>query len=85
MITIEREYASLKTLPYYDLKTKILSGESAEVEEPSSANINDVKKSFDVNESQARAIICSNNTSGFSLIQGYAANFSFSFIFSLFY
>lgn len=72
MITIEREYAALKATPYYNLKTNILTGEPAQAKEPDPDTIARLQKSLDVNESQARAISCSNNTSGFSLIQGYA-------------
>lgn len=80
MITIEREYSALKALEYYDLKNNILAGEPAVSGEQSMDSITKIQRVFDVNESQARAISCSNTTQGFSLIQGYDFFFFFASI-----
>lgn len=71
MTTIEREYSSLKALAYYNLKDKILAAEPSESSEPRNEILAQVIKAYNVNESQARAIVCSLNTDGVSLIQGY--------------
>lgn len=70
LTTIEREYCSLKGLPYYDLNTEILNASASEVVEPSVERVAKTVSTYKVNESQAKAIISSQNTNGFSLIQG---------------
>lgn len=70
MVTIEREYSSLKGLQYYDLGEAILQAKPSKAPEISDADTRLMLKVHNVNESQARAILGSYNTEGFSLIQG---------------
>lgn len=71
LTTIEREYCSLMALPYYDLQSEILGAIPSLVSQPSASAIANVVDTYGVNESQAKAIICTKTSSGFSLIQGY--------------
>lgn len=71
MTTIEREYCSLKGLPYYDLQSDVLNALPSSGEKPSSARIEKTVNNYNVNVSQAKAIISSLSSPGFSLIQGY--------------
>ena len=70
MVTIEREYTSLKGLQYYDLCDSILAAKPNEPVEISDAEAMKLLNIYDVNKSQAKAIIGSYNSEGFSLIQG---------------
>ncbi|QRG35868.1 hypothetical protein FDK38_000193 [Candidozyma auris] len=70
MITVEREYSSLKGLPYYDLCDDILSATPAEPVNISDEEARSMSRGYDVNISQAKAILASARTEGFSLIQG---------------
>lgn len=70
MITVEREFTSLKGLPYYDLCDEILSGEPSKPVPVSDEEAKLMVKQNNVNISQAKAIIASAKTEGFSLIQG---------------
>lgn len=70
MTTIEREYCSLQGLPYYDLKSDILSATPSEVVEPPTDRVQRTVETYSVNESQAKAIVSSHYSRGFSLIQG---------------
>ncbi|CAN6621584.1 helicase Sen1p [Trichomonascus vanleenenianus] len=70
MTTIEREYASLKGLPYYDMVNSIIKAEPAKPTLVGSDKLVEAQRTFGVNESQAGAILSSINSRGFSLIQG---------------
>lgn len=70
MVTIEREYSSLKGLPYYDLSDAIFKGEPTKTLNISDEETNKMLALHQVNKSQARAIIGTSNSEGFSLIQG---------------
>lgn len=70
MITVEREYSSLKGLQYYDLLDEIVKGEAAKPMEISDDRARELCKMFNVNMSQAKAIAGSYLNEGFSLIQG---------------
>lgn len=70
MTTVEREYSSLKGLQYYDLCDKIVKAEPAVPLEISDARAKELCKTFNVNISQAKAIVGSHLNEGFSLIQG---------------
>lgn len=70
MITVEREYSSLRGLQYYDLCDDILSGKPTEAAPISDTEAEKVCRKLGVNMSQAKAIIGSNREEGFSLIQG---------------
>lgn len=71
MTTIEREFSSLKGLPFYDLGTAIYKAEPSKPVPVEESKIQQTMKMYNVNESQARAISSSISTKGFSLIQGY--------------
>lgn len=68
--TINREYAALTTAQYYDLIDQVLSATSASVSVPSEQRIKDAMRAHRLNEPQAKAILASLGTTGFSLIQG---------------
>lgn len=70
MVTIEREYLSLKGLQYYDLCDDILTALPAQPIKISKTLAESMCKKLGVNESQAAAIIGSSQSEGFSLIQG---------------
>lgn len=70
MTTVEREYSSLKGLQYYDLCDSIVKAEPAVPVEISDERASEICKSFNVNISQAKAILGSHMSEGFSLIQG---------------
>ncbi|RDW28065.1 AAA domain-domain-containing protein [Yarrowia lipolytica] len=70
MVTIEREYASLKALEWYDLKDEILQAKASPLPKGSPSQLADIQKTYKVNDSQAAAIYGSLNNTGFSLIQG---------------
>lgn len=70
MTTVEREYSSLKGLQYYDLCDSIVKAEPAVPLEISDARAKEICQSFNVNISQAKAILGSHLSEGFSLIQG---------------
>lgn len=71
MTTLEREFCSLKGLPFYDLGTAIYKGDPSRPAPVNPDKISQVMKTYNVNESQARAISSTIMTRGFSLIQGY--------------
>lgn len=70
MTTVEREYASLKGLQYYDLKDQILQAAPNDPVTLSDEEAKEMQTLYNVNKSQATAIVGSFNTEGFSLIQG---------------
>ncbi|CAH2355306.1 helicase Sen1p [[Candida] railenensis] len=70
MITIEREYSSLKGVEYYDLADRIFQAKPEEPIEVSEKESLEMEKVYGVNKSQARAIIGTYGREGFSLIQG---------------
>lgn len=70
MITVEREYSSLKGLPYYDLCDEILKAEPSKPANISEAEAAAMCDKLNVNISQAKAILGSYASEGFSLIQG---------------
>lgn len=82
LTTIEREYCSLRALQYYDLRTEILNAMPTEAQTVSIERIRNTVSTYNVNESQAKAIISSHSSKGFSLIQGYAYFFFQFFFFS---
>lgn len=70
MTTVEREYSSLKGLPYYDLVDQILKAQPSVPESMDVKEIERIKTKFSLNASQAKAILSTVSTQGFSLIQG---------------
>lgn len=70
MTTIEREYSSLFGLQYYNLSKQIFEAKADISSKCDESELSKIQKIYKVNESQARAIGVSFNTSGFTLIQG---------------
>lgn len=70
MVTLEREYSSLKGLQYYDLCENILTATPAPPISISKTVSEEMCKKLGVNASQANAIVGSSQGEGFSLIQG---------------
>lgn len=70
MITIEREYSSLKGLEYYDLCDDILKAKPSEPIELPETEIKKTMSTYKLNHSQAKAILGTDKSKGFSLIQG---------------
>lgn len=70
MTTVEREYSSLKGLPYYDLCDQIIHAVPTPPEQLDSRHIEDMKRAYHVNDSQAVAIAGTVHNDGFALIQG---------------
>ncbi|CAK9439061.1 uncharacterized protein LODBEIA_P32850 [Lodderomyces beijingensis] len=70
MITVEREFSSLRGLEYYDLAKEIVSAAPNQPVHFSDEELEGMYKIYDVNKSQARAIRGSYENEGFSLIQG---------------
>lgn len=71
LVTIEREYASLKGLPFYELKDSIIKGEPSPISHSiDSVRLEHIMKYNEANEAQAKSIIHSVDTDGFSLILG---------------
>ncbi|ODQ64099.1 P-loop containing nucleoside triphosphate hydrolase protein, partial [Nadsonia fulvescens var. elongata DSM 6958] len=67
---IEREYCSLKGLPYYDLLQEITKAKPTKLTTPTEEQLRGFTDKFGVNRSQATAILGSISAKGFSLIQG---------------
>lgn len=70
MTTIEREFSSLHGLQYYNLSKQILEAKPNSPPEVSESDIKKIRETYQVNDSQARAIGSSVKTEGFGLIQG---------------
>ncbi|KAL6946985.1 hypothetical protein ACO0QE_001842 [Hanseniaspora vineae] len=70
MTTVEREYKTLQGLPYYNLLPTILSSQIEAVKNKPHNEISRVEKLYQLNNSQAEAIVCAVSTAGVSLIQG---------------
>ncbi|EJD50704.1 hypothetical protein AURDEDRAFT_83748 [Auricularia subglabra TFB-10046 SS5] len=68
--TLNREYASLVALPYYDLSEHILQAHPAETRPYDPDEVRRTMKNQKVNEPQAKAILASKNAAGFLLVQG---------------
>jgi senataxin len=69
--TINREYAALTTAEYYDLVDEVLTATSARVSPPPEQRVREAMQAHRLNEPQAKAILASLSTPGFSLIQGW--------------
>ncbi|KAK2465188.1 hypothetical protein APHAL10511_002542 [Amanita phalloides] len=68
--TIHREYAALKSLPYYDYVHMILRPQLPMPPKVDTKDVQDAMSTYGINEPQANAILSSLDMSGFSLIQG---------------
>lgn len=70
MTTIEREYAALKSLEFYDLCDEILSAKPSPLLSYPSQTIADISTIYGVNAGQAKAIWSATDNDAFTLVQG---------------
>ncbi|WYZ39279.1 hypothetical protein EsH8_III_001193 [Colletotrichum jinshuiense] len=70
MTTIEREYAALESLQYYDLMLEVLKAEPSPILKYGDEAVNGVMQNYQVNPGQAKAILGAKDNDGFTLIQG---------------
>lgn len=70
LTTLHREFAALMAAPYFDLFADIIRGRIAPKATLTSDQVKKAMQGYQVNEPQARAILGSLATEGFSLIQG---------------
>ncbi|CAN8100170.1 unnamed protein product [Discula destructiva] len=70
MTTIEREYAALESLQYYDLLDEILEAKPSPLLKYGDDAINQIMKNYFLNPGQAKAIMNAKDNDGFTLIQG---------------
>ncbi|KAF9879415.1 helicase sen1 [Colletotrichum karsti] len=70
MTTIEREYAALESLQYYDLMLEVLKAEPSPVLTYGDEAVNGVMQNYQLNPGQAKAILGARDNDGFTLIQG---------------
>ncbi|KAK0655975.1 SEN1 N terminal-domain-containing protein [Cercophora newfieldiana] len=70
MTTIEREYAALESLQYYDLMDEILKAEVSPTLNFGNEAIEGVMKNWQLNTGQAKAILNARENDGFTLVQG---------------
>lgn len=71
LTTLHREYAALLGMPYYDLCGIILKPKLEKWPPITTQSVEQAQKEFNLNHPQARAVLSSLQTNGFSLIQGY--------------
>lgn len=70
MTTIEREYAALESLQYYDLMDEVLKAQPSPMLTFGDEAVNGVMQNYQLNPGQARAILNAKENDGFTLIQG---------------
>lgn len=70
MTTVEREYSTLESLEYYDLVEQIIRATPSQSADVDSKEVDFVKSNYNLNSSQATAIVNTVAKEGFSLIQG---------------
>jgi senataxin len=70
MTTIEREYAALESMKYYDLMDEVLKAEPSPILKFGDERIQGVMKNYELNRGQANSILSANENDGFTLIQG---------------
>ncbi|KAK3941950.1 SEN1 N terminal-domain-containing protein [Diplogelasinospora grovesii] len=70
MTTIEREYAALESLQYYDLMDEVLRAEPSPILNFGDEALDGVMKNYHLNLGQARAILNAKENDGFTLVQG---------------
>lgn len=71
LTTVQREYASLVSLPYFDLFNTIMRPRMPEIPKLDQKDIRETMTTYSVNEPQAKAILSTLRSEGFVLIQGY--------------
>lgn len=70
MTTIEREYAALESLQYYDLMPEILEAKPSPMLTYSEEAVKKVMANYQLNPGQAKAILNAKDNDAFTLIQG---------------
>ncbi|XXH05891.1 hypothetical protein Hte_012332 [Hypoxylon texense] len=70
MTTIEREYASLESLQYYDLMPEVLEAKPSPMLKFSPEAVEQVMKNYQLNTGQAKAILNAKENDAFTLVQG---------------
>ncbi|KAK4177036.1 putative helicase [Triangularia setosa] len=70
MTTIEREYAALESLQYYDLMDEVLKAEPSPMLNFGDQAIKGVMDNYQLNLGQAKAILNAKENDGFTLVQG---------------
>ncbi|KAI2617097.1 SEN1 N terminal-domain-containing protein [Hypoxylon sp. NC1633] len=70
MTTIEREYASLESLQYYDLMPEVLEAKPSPMLRFSPEAVEKVMQNYQLNAGQAKAILNAKENDAFTLIQG---------------
>ena len=70
MTTIEREYAALESLQYYDLMLEILKAEPSPVLRYGDEKVSNWMDNWALNRGQALAVLGAQDNDGFTLIQG---------------
>ncbi|KAI0535986.1 SEN1 N terminal-domain-containing protein [Xylaria digitata] len=70
MTTIEREYASLESLQYYDLAPEILEAKPSPMLSFSEEAVEKAMKNYHLNPGQAKAILHAKENDAFTLVQG---------------
>lgn len=70
MTTIEREYAALESLQYYDLMDEILKAEPSPVLKYGEEKVSRWMQNWALNPGQATAVLGAQDNDGFTLIQG---------------
>lgn len=70
MITIEREYAALESLQYYDLMDEVLKAEPSPIIRYGDERVSNWMDNWALNRGQALAVLGAQENDGFTLIQG---------------
>lgn len=70
MTTIEREYAALESLQYYDLMDEVLKAQPSPMLNFGDEAIKNVMDNYQLNVGQAKAILNAKENDGFTLVQG---------------
>lgn len=70
MTTIEREYAALESLQYYDLMDEVLKAQPSPILKFGEQAVADVMQNYHLNTGQAKAILNAKENDGFTLVQG---------------
>lgn len=70
MTTIEREYAALESLQYYDLMDEILNAKPSPILRYDEAKVSNCMQNYSLNHGQAMAVLGAHDNDGFTLIQG---------------
>ncbi|KAK3987457.1 putative helicase [Cladorrhinum sp. PSN332] len=70
MTTIEREYAALESLQYYDLMDEVLKAQPSPMLNYGDEAIKGVMENYQLNVGQAKAILNAKENDGFTLVQG---------------